>query len=76
MLRLMVSFLAFLRLVGSLYYTKHTSAFTDKSPANFLKTFSGNDVLNTHVQWLASIRETVWGSVMRMKRIIFPHLKL
>ena len=26
-----------------------------------MKTFSGKDVLDTHVQWLASIRETVWG---------------
>ena len=47
--------LAFLRLTGCLYYKKHTSAFSDKSPASFLKTFSGKDVLDTHIQWLTSI---------------------
>ena len=52
-------FLAFLRLVGCLYYKKYLSAFPDKSPSNFFKNFSGIDMSDVHVQWLAKIRERV-----------------
>ena len=64
--------LAFLRLIGCLYYKKHTSAFSDKSPASFLKTFSGKDVLDTHIQWLTSIRETVWGQCNEDEKDYLP----
>ena len=53
-------FLAFLRLVGCLYYKKYASAFSDKSPSNFFKSFSGDNILDIHIQWLQKIRERVW----------------
>ena len=68
-------FLAFLRLVGCQYYKKYLSAFPDKSPSNFLKNFSGIDMLDVHVQWLAKIRES-GSSVMTMKKVICHQLNL
>ena len=53
-------FLAFLRLVGCLYYKKYASAFSDKSPSHFFKSFSGENILDIHIQWLQKIRERVW----------------
>ena len=53
-------FLAFLRLVCCLYYKKYASAFSDKSPSNFFKSFSGENILDVHIQWLQKIRERVW----------------
>ena len=53
-------FLAFLRLVGCLYYKRYASAFSDRSPVNFFKSFSGENISDIHIQWLGKIRERVW----------------
>ena len=67
-------FLAFLRLVSCLYYNKYASVFSDKSPSNFFKSFSGDNILDIHIQWLQKIRERVGNSAMMRKKIIYHRL--
>ena len=68
-------FLAFLRLVGCLYYKKYASAFSDKSPSNFFKSFSGDNILDIHIQWLQKIRERVWQQCNDEKKDYLPSVE-
>ena len=52
-------FLAFLRLVGTVYYKKHTSAFQFPSPHTHFLQFSGSTPLVHHKQWIDDIRQNI-----------------
>ena len=52
-------FLAFLRLVGTVYYKKHASAFDFPSPATHFLQFSGSSPLIRHKQWIEDVRQNI-----------------
>ena len=52
-------FLAFLRLVGTVYYKKHAISFGLPSPASHFATFHGESTLQQHKDWIMDIRQTV-----------------
>jgi hypothetical protein len=58
-----LGFLAFIRLVGSSYFTKHKTGFIAVSPSNLYNTHVNIDVVERHKQWLTDIRETVWKRI-------------
>ena len=57
-----VDYLAFLRLVGTVYFKKYSSGFTTQSPATYYSSFDhlGLSPQDQHHKWLDSIRETIW----------------
>ena len=52
-------FWAFLRLVGTVYYKKHASAFDFPSPATHFLQFSGSSPLIRHKQWIEDVRQNI-----------------
>lgn len=54
-------FLAFLRLIGTVYFKKHATGFETPSPANHFLKFSGTHttILQQHKDWLEDIRQNV-----------------
>jgi hypothetical protein len=59
-----LGFLAFIRLVGSAYFSKHKNGFIAVSPSNLYDTLTIIDVVERHKKWLNEIRETVWGRIV------------
>ena len=55
-------FLAFLRLVGTVYFKKHSSGFSTTPDKHFNK-FSNPNPLQQHCIWLDDIRQTIWDRV-------------
>ncbi len=54
-------FLAFIRLVGTAYYSKHRTCFPFESPRAFLNSFgSGIDSRMQHKAWLECICNAIW----------------
>lgn len=55
-------FLAFLRLVGTVYFKRHSSGFGSQSPSTHYHSFShlGLSAEEQHYMWLEDIRETMW----------------
>ncbi len=58
-------FLAFLRLIGTVYFKKNGTGFDTNSPENHFKSFitPSGTAHDTHIQWLEDIRETAWAHV-------------
>ena len=58
-------FLAFLRLIGTVYFKKHATAFESNSPESHFKSFdtSSLDVEQQHTNWLEDIRQNVWDRI-------------
>ena len=52
-------FLAFLQLVGTAYYKKHTSALQFPSPNTHFLQFSGSTPLVYHIQWIDDVRQNI-----------------
>ena len=54
-------FLAFLRLIGSVYFKRYKSAFAQPTPAAYFHSISENlDSKEHHMKWINSIRATIW----------------
>lgn len=58
-------FLAFLRLVGTVYFKKHATAFESDSPESHFKSFttSSTDIEQQHRNWLEDIRQSTWDRI-------------
>ena len=54
-----LGFLAFVRLVGTVYYKKHNSGFDTSSPAQYFLQFSNATPLQNHREWISSVRQTI-----------------
>ena len=53
-------FLAFLRLIGTAYFSKYRSCFLFESPRAFLNSLKSSDSKTQHRVWLECIRTTIW----------------
>ena len=58
-------FLAFLRLIGTVYFKKHATAFESNSPESHFKNFitSSTDVEQQHKNWLEDIHQNIWDRI-------------
>ena len=58
-------FLAFLCLIGTVYFKKHATAFESSSPESHFKSFlsSSTDVEEQHRNWLEDIRQNSWDRI-------------
>ena len=52
--------MAFIQLVGCVYFKKHLAGFSDTSPYNVYRDCEGASENEKHMVWLNLIRETVW----------------
>ena len=75
-------FLAFLRLVGTVYHKKNISGFQTPSPAShFLQFAKVSDPTTQHIQWIEEVRQTVAdratfdSSMMPSTEALFFHWK-
>ena len=55
-------FLAFLRLVGTVYFKTHSSG-SSTTPDKHFKKFTNPNPLQQHCSWLDDIRQTIWDRV-------------
>ena len=56
--------MAFLRLIGTVYYHKHASIFTSDSPETHFKGYlCVSDVVKQHSDWLEEIRQSMWARI-------------
>ena len=60
-------FLAFLRLIGTAYFSKYRSCFPFDSPRTFLNSLKSSDSKTQHRVWLESIRTTIYGSILSLR---------
>ena len=60
-------YLAFLRLLGTVYYKKNATAFATNSPEVHFKTFytapDAGSLLDVHYKWLEDIRQAIWDRI-------------
>ena len=58
-------FLAFLRLIGTVYFKKHATAFESNSPESHFKSFitSSTDFEEQHINWLEDIHQNTWDRI-------------
>ena len=58
-------FLAFLRLIGTVYYKKHASGFDTPSHATHYLRFTDPtlSIKQCHFNWLADIRDNIWNRI-------------
>ena len=58
----MLGFLAFLRLIGTLYFKKYSIAFSKNTPQTLFRkhTETSATTLEQHNKWLEDIRQTIW----------------
>ena len=58
-------FLAFIRLIGTVYFKKHATAFESNSPESHFKSFitSSTDIEEQHRNWLDDIRQNTWDRI-------------
>ncbi len=56
-------FLAFLRLIGTIYFKKYASGFDTQSPSSYFKRFINpiKSIREQHTQWIDSIRDNIWS---------------
>ena len=55
-----LGFLAFLRVVGFIYFKKYSTGFDTRSPFSHFMRFSTESREQQHRKWIESIRETIW----------------
>ena len=53
-----LGYLAFLRLIGTVYFKKYSTGFDTKSPVTHFMSFASQP--KQHSKWIESIRETIW----------------
>ena len=53
-------YLAFFRLVGTVYFKKYSTGFDTRSPFSHFMKFSTESREEQHSKWIESIRETIW----------------
>lgn len=54
-------FLAFLRLIGTVYFKKHAAVFDSSSPETYLRNFVTSSTSESqHRTWLEHIRQSIW----------------
>ena len=53
-------FLAFLRLIGVVYFKKHSSGFDIQSPLSLYSKFEDLSIEQQHYKWIDHIRQTMW----------------
>ena len=53
-------FLAFLRLIGVVYFKKHSSGFDIQSPLSLHSKFEDLSIEQQHYKWIDHIRQTMW----------------
>jgi len=65
-----LGFLSFVRLVGSVYFTKNKKWFTKATPeSHFNSTVKpGNSPLQNHLEWLDAIRMKIWGKTASLAK--------
>jgi hypothetical protein len=58
-------FLAFIRLIGTIYFKKYSTGFNQSSPAVHFRTFVNGttSIRDIHCQWLDSIRQNIWHRI-------------
>lgn len=58
-------FLAFMRLIGTIYYKKHATAFETPTPATHFIKFAKPEktVQQQHTDWLEDIRQNIWDRI-------------
>ena len=64
-------FLAFLRLIGTVYFKKHASAFDSDTPEAHFKTYAHLPTEQQHKGWIEEIRQNTWEEVTT-RLIQFP----
>ena len=55
--------LAFIRLVGTVYFKQHLACFHHDSPRALFNSFSDSDPETQHRRWLDCIRSTIWEKI-------------
>jgi hypothetical protein len=70
--------MSFYRLICSIYFTKHCTAFLPYSnPEALFDSFSAEDVHDRHILFVTEIRERQWERVVSEKKSIFEkHQKM
>ena len=59
-----LGFLAFLRLLGVVYFKKHLRAFDVDIPLSHFRRFTQQDTaMKCHSAWLETIRQTIWSRI-------------
>ena len=63
-LELNIGFLAFLRLVGTVYFKTHALAFSTPSPVTLFNKYNNSaTALEQHCLWLEDIRQNIWDRI-------------
>ena len=55
--------LSLIRLIGTVYFKKHLASFKYDCPRSLLNSFTSDNPINQHKQWLNCIRSTVWENI-------------
>lgn len=56
-----LGYLAFMRLIGTVYFKKNSSGFDTVSPATYFSQFNDHTTVEEqHSSWLQEIRQTIW----------------
>ena len=60
-----IGFLAFIRLIGTIYFKKHATGFETSSPeAHFYKFITHSQTIKEqHLNWLNDIRQNIWDRI-------------
>ncbi len=56
-------FLAFVRLIGTIYFKKHATGFDTPSSVTHFRKFSDQNSLQQHTAWLEDIRQNIWDRI-------------
>ena len=58
-------FLAFIRLIGTVYFKKYSTGFNTSSPAVHYQSFIRSDtaIRDQHLNWLNNVRENIWHRI-------------
>ena len=58
-------FLAFIRLIGTVYFKKHVTAFESNSPESHFKSFitSSTDIKEHHRNWFDDNQQNTWDRI-------------
>ncbi len=61
-----IGFLSFMRLVGSVYFTKNKKWFAKDTPEGYFNSIAkaGHSPLQNHLEWLECIRTKIWGKTI------------
>ena len=64
-------FLAFIHLVGTMYFKRYNTGFKTTSPEAYYRTFvSSHSIKEQHFAWLNGIRQTIWHRIKHEDEMI------